>query len=121
MARPLRRDLRPALRSGVIMLAAIAGALAITTTLLVIPIGIYTIVAKPWRTTEQLVAFACGCIALVFVVVFPMVGLFSDWMYGATLSWLSGWLVMFAMFSSASAVQARAPRPGVAPVAGPSH
>jgi hypothetical protein len=84
----------------------------------VIPIGLYTIYAQPWRTSEQLAAFACGCIALVFVVVFPLTGLFSDWMYGATLSWLSGWVVMAAMFAWASAARHRS---DVAGVAGPSH
>ena len=101
----------PLLRRLVAIAVLFVAAIAVFSSLLVIPIGIYCLVIRPWRSTEQLVAFACGCIALVFVVVFPLVGLFSTWLYGAALTWACAWVVMAAAFAWASAARARAAAP----------
>ena len=101
----------PVLRRLVAVAMLFVAAIAVFSSLLVIPIGIYCLVIRPWRSTEQLVAFACGCIALVFVVVFPLVGLFSTWLYGAALTWACAWVVMAAAFAWASAARVRATAP----------
>ena len=98
----------PVLRRLVATLALFVAAVAVFSSLLVIPIGIFCLVTKPWRSTEQLVAFACGCIALVFLVVFPLVNVFSTFLYGAAVTWACAWVVMAAAFSWSSAARARA-------------
>lgn len=127
----------PALRSAVAVLAAIAGVIAVMSSVLVLPIAIYCVIARPWVSTEQFVAFICGCIALVFVLVFPLVGLFSHLLYGASLTWTSAFVVMVSSFAWTSAARRRSsitvpppivepapmfeiPRPPPAPVAMPN-
>ena len=97
----------PVLRRAVIVMAIIAGAVAVMSSMLVLPIAIYCFIARPWMSTEQFVAFICGCIALVFVFVFPLVGLFSKLLYGAGLTWTSAFVVMLASFAWASAARRR--------------
>ncbi|MBL0219342.1 MAG: protein kinase [Myxococcales bacterium] len=98
----------PVLRGAVSLLAIVAGMLAVMSSVLVLPVAIYCVIARPWRSTEQFVAFVCGCIALVFVLVFPLIGLFSTWMYGATLTWGTGCVVLVASFAWASGARVRA-------------
>ena len=97
----------PQLRRAVVVLAVIAGAIALMSSLLVLAIAIYCVIARPWTSTEQFVAFVCGCIALVFVFVFPLVGLFSKLLYGAGLTWASACVVVLASFAWASAARRR--------------
>lgn len=97
----------PPLRRLVMIMAIVAGVLAVASSLLVVPIGLYCIFARPWRSTEQFVAFSCSCVAIVFVIVFPVIGLFSTWLEGATLAWATAWVVMSASLSWASAAKAR--------------
>ena len=98
----------PPLRRLVVLLAIIAGVIAVTSSLIILPVAIYCLVARPWNSTEQFVAFVCGCVALVFVVVFPLISLFSHWLYGATITWATGGVVMVSMFVWASAARHRA-------------
>ncbi len=98
----------PVLRRAVSILAILAGMLALMSSLLVLPVAIYFVIAQPWRSTEQFVAFVCGCIALMFVLAFPLIGVFSTWMYGATLTWGAGCVVMVANFAWASGAHLRA-------------
>ncbi len=97
----------PPLRRLVMVMAIVAGTLAVASSLLVVPIGLYCIFARPWRSTEQFVAFSCSCVAIVFVIVFPLIGLFATWLEGAKLAWATAWVVMIASFSWASAAKAR--------------
>jgi hypothetical protein len=96
-----------AMRPALMALAIVAGVLAVMSSVLALPIAIYCAVTRPWKSTEQFVAVICGCIALVFVFVFPLVGLFSKLLYGATLTWVSAVVVMLASFAWASAARWR--------------
>jgi hypothetical protein len=97
----------PPLRRPVTVMAIVAGLIAVKSSMLVLPIAIYCFIARPWMSTEQFVAFVCGWIALVFVVVFPLVGMFSKLLYGGGLTWASAFVVMLASFAWASAARQR--------------
>lgn len=98
----------PVLRGAVIVMATVAGTIAVMSSMLVLPIAIYCVIARPWISTEQFVALLCGFIALVFVFVFPLVGLFSKLLFGAGLTWTSAWVVVISSFAWASAARRRA-------------
>jgi len=97
-----------ALRGPVVALAIVGGLVALSSSFVILPIAIYCLIARPWTSTEQFVAFICGCIALVFVFIFPLVGVFGHLLYGASLTWASAFVVMLGSFAWASAARSRA-------------
>lgn len=110
----------PVLRSVVVALAIGAAAIAVMSSVVVLPIALYCVVSRPWSSPEQFVATICAALALVFVVVFPLVGVFATWMVGATLTWITGWIVMIAMGAWVLSATYRAQAVSHA-VAGTSH
>jgi hypothetical protein len=97
------------------LLVGLVTACVLVVSVIGIAMGLVLVVAYRRCREETLVALCCASLAIVFIVIFPLVGLFSTYLGGAVLTWCAAWLELFAMIVWISAAAARGPDQGLSP------
>lgn len=109
----------PPLRKPLAAAVGLALIVALCATKVGIPVAVLFVLLRPWRSEarpeelEAQVAIAAGSVTLLFIFVFPLVGLLMSWRLGGSLTWAAAWvqLVAMLMWSSAAGTRAFAPVP----------
>lgn len=103
---PLAWRWRP-VREPAVYLVGIGTACALLVSVFGIAMALVLAVAYSRCREEELVALCCVSLVIVFIVLFPLVGLFATWCDGAYLTWGAAWLELAGMIAWTSAASAR--------------
>ena len=107
-------------REPAVFLVLIGTACALIVSVIGLVMAIVLAVAYRRCTDEEVVALCCVSLSIVFIVIFPIFGLFSKFYDAAALTWFAGWLQLFAMVAWTSAAAARRVRIPVAELLPPA-
>jgi hypothetical protein len=92
---------RPAQRPILVCIGTITAGVLIMS---VVGIAALLVLAFVQRLGEEEIAALCGfCLVLAFLILFPLVGLFTTFLVGAELTWGAAWLMLIGMIGWASA------------------